>query len=405
MRWRSGMQIENNKEAKASLLNSVGSLRQKAPPEVREQIASNVTNIFNSGIFDQAENEIAFDILRLLAKDMEIKVRKVLSENLKTNTSLPRDIACKLANDVLEVSLPILEFSPVLSDDDIISVIKSAQQVAKLIAITRREQASQAVSAELINTKNEDVVVSLFSNQTAHISQGSMEYAVNTFKSKGSVIGALMNRGGLQADIVEKILGTVSAEIRVELVNKYKINTKTAGALLQSSQKNAANDILNPGAGRFAMKSQSNLHGNSFAQVGAIGIPVEQVVNRLFKDGRLTNSLIMRSLCEGNMLFFEVSLARRTGVPLINIRTLLRDGNIEALKSIWKRAGMPDSIFDAMKIIANYMMFNTKEGIANDNYKNSLLVYIYEKGFDTTAPFMSYIASLITSKVRIQDII
>lgn len=399
------MQIENNRDAKISLLNSIGSLKQKAPSDVREQIAANITDFFNEGAFDHAENEIALDILRLLTRDMEIKVRKVLSEKLKTSSTVPRDIASKLANDVLEVSLPILEFSPALNDEDIISVIRSAHQVAKLLAITKRKQASQVISAELINTKNEDVVVSLFSNKTAHISQGSMEFAVSTFKNKGAVIDALVNRGGLQPQIVEKILNTVSAEIRVELVNKYKINNKAANSLVNNTQKSASVDILNAGKDRLVVRSQSNLRGSSFAQVAEIGLPIEQIVNRLFKEGRLTNTLILRSVCEGNITFFEVSMARRTGVPLVNIRALLQHGNVEAIRALWKRAEMPESIFEAVKIVVQYMLSHTQNGIANDNYKNSLLVYIYENGFDQTAPLMPYIAALITSKVRVQDVI
>ena len=58
-----------------------------------------------------------------MIKDAEVRVREALAQNLKENPDLPHDVALSLAQDVDQVALPILQFSDVLTDDDLIEII------------------------------------------------------------------------------------------------------------------------------------------------------------------------------------------------------------------------------------------------------------------------------------------
>ena len=96
-----------------SLLSEVEALKKSPMPEVRKTIAEKLSQYFNAGIFHDEEENVACDIIRLMAKDTEVRVRKALSETLKHNPKLPHDVALGLASDELEVAIPILEFSSV----------------------------------------------------------------------------------------------------------------------------------------------------------------------------------------------------------------------------------------------------------------------------------------------------
>jgi len=62
-----------------------------------------------------------YETLETLAKDQIGKVRSILSEALKDIADAPPDVIKTLAMDTeIEVSGPVLEFSPVLSDDDLL---------------------------------------------------------------------------------------------------------------------------------------------------------------------------------------------------------------------------------------------------------------------------------------------
>lgn len=393
--------VENSKEKDMSLLSDAEILKNRPLPDVREKIATKVAVYFDKGVFDEAESSIACEILRLLSRDVEVRVRRTISESLKRSKTLPRDIALQLAQDVVEVSLPILEFSSVLNDKDLVDIIKSTQQVAKLVAITKREQLSEAVSGELVATKQEDVVVSLFANDKANISEASIETAINSFKSSGKVIDSLIYRGNLNIGIVEKILNTVSGEIRSELINRHQLDVRLANQIARASQERVTLSFLE----EEKAPSQAIEIIQKPVTPGIRVIQTENLVNHLYREGRLTESLIFRALCEGNVLFFETSMAKRAGIPIINARTLIHDSNDIAMKSLWKRAKMPDSAFDAMKILINFAFSNpVTEGHSNA-YRNHLLAYIQENSYDKTIPLMPYFLAIIASSVEINDVV
>lgn len=381
-----------------SLLSDAEALKDMPLPEIRENIATKVAMYLDKGVFDGTENNIAYEIIRLLTKDVEVRVRKAIADSLKSSKNLPRDIALRLASDVLEVSLPILEFSNVLTNSDLVAIISSTQQVAKLIAISRRDNLAEVVSSELLATKNEDVVVSLFSNKTAKISQGSMEYTINLFRDNGKVVNSLMNRGNLDIGIVEKILNVVSGEIRNELIAKHQLDPEKAHEILQYSQERATLGLLDD-VEEIPPETQRPLHS------GARVVQTENLVNHLFREGRLTESLIFRSLCEGNFLFFETSVAKLAGIPIVNARTLINDGNDVALKSLWKRAKLPDSAFDAMNIIINFALIHPAELSSGQNFRNHLLSYIQEHGYDKTVSLMPYFVAIVASSVVLEDVV
>ena len=59
-----------------------------------------------------------------MAKDVELAVRRSLSESLRSARHLPHDVALRLASDVEAVALPILANSPVLTDADLIDLVR-----------------------------------------------------------------------------------------------------------------------------------------------------------------------------------------------------------------------------------------------------------------------------------------
>ncbi|NEU34803.1 hypothetical protein GN156_29540, partial [bacterium LRH843] len=87
-------------------------------PETRCEVADNISRSIDSGVFDGSELDVATEIIRLLAKDAELRVRETLANSLKHSSALPHDVALLMAQDVEEVSLPILEYSNVLSEED-----------------------------------------------------------------------------------------------------------------------------------------------------------------------------------------------------------------------------------------------------------------------------------------------
>jgi hypothetical protein len=384
-----------------SLMADVEALKLSPLPAVRERIAEKVAKYYNKELFDENECKIACDIIRMLSRDLELKVRKTIADNIKDNKDIPHDIAMTLASDVLEVSLPILEFSSVLSDEDLVDIIKSTKQVARLIAISKRQNASEILSEELIKKSNEDVVVSLFLNGTAKISQSSLEYAFSQFKNSTNVVDALINRSNLSISVVEKILNTVSDNVRKELVEKHGMKKEQAESIINESREKEIVNLIN-GIKDSPFTEQKNISQLNNESVKA---RIEELVIKLTREGRLTESLIIRSICEGNLLFFEISMSIRAGIPHANASIILHDSNPAALRSLWKKAKMPESTLDAMAIIIHFATKNLKKFKTNSDYGQHLLEYLQQNSYDKTIPLMPYMMSLISSGVKMRNVL
>jgi uncharacterized protein (DUF2336 family) len=382
-----------------SLLSDVQTLQKTPLPEIRESIAQKVTQYFNAGIFDEKEIAVANDIIRLLAKDVEIRIRRTLSENLKANPKLPHDVALVLAHDDADVSLPLLEFSKVLTDGDLIEIIRSARQVSKLLAITRRAEVTEPISSALIHTRNEKVVMSLFANKSAKISEESLNIVVADFKSNGNVVDTLINRGNLPLGIVEKLIASASEKTRVRLVNEYNLNEKTADALMNATREKATIDLLNP---------PQKIKPLIYIDADEIGVikKTDDLVKHLYKEGRLTQSIILRSLCEGNMHFFESSMALLAGIPIVNARTLIRSGDVDAIEAVCRKANLPSSILKPVQIIIAFSVSGEAANIRSTNvFKKLLIEHIISNEYDKDVPLMPYVMALVNSKIETADVV
>ena len=147
--------------------------------EQRAETAAKIAAYFDPEKLTAEEKQLAEDNFLIMVKDAEIRVREALSENLKENPYVPHEVALSLAQDVDQVALPVLQFSEVLSDQDLTEIIKS-QDSNKQIAIAGRATVSEEVSEALVQTQDENVVAELVENEGAEISEESFETVVDT---------------------------------------------------------------------------------------------------------------------------------------------------------------------------------------------------------------------------------
>ena len=89
--------------------NDVERLLSEPSAELRAETVAKIAADFESEYMDDRARSIAEDIFRVLLRDVEVRVRAALSENLKDSQILPHDIALSLAKDVIEVAEPVLK--------------------------------------------------------------------------------------------------------------------------------------------------------------------------------------------------------------------------------------------------------------------------------------------------------
>ena len=162
--------------------------RDEPSGEARTKVSARICEQFRDGVFSEQESDIVKEILDFLSRDVEMSIRMSIAETLKSHDDLPHSVALRLANDAAEVSSPILEFSNVLKDEDLIEIIQSTRAIGKLSAIARRETVSENVANELVNTEIETVVDTLVNNEGAEISDMAAEKIAKDFNSSENII-------------------------------------------------------------------------------------------------------------------------------------------------------------------------------------------------------------------------
>src|SRR5262249_16034188 len=145
--------------------SDVEKLLSDPAPERRSEIVAKVAAEFDGEGLSEAERKLAVDILRAMASDAEVVVRQPVSNPLRNAEDMPHDVALKLAHDDFRVAQPILESSPVLTDQDLIAVLADGG-AQKQVSIARRENVSEQVASAIIDTGNAAAVATLVENES-----------------------------------------------------------------------------------------------------------------------------------------------------------------------------------------------------------------------------------------------
>ena len=292
----------------------------------RAAVAGKLGSELDSPRLAAHELELAQDIVRILAKDVEAGVRSALAQSVRSARNLPRDIALRMAEDVEEVALPVLGHSLVLTDDDLVAIVQRASG-ARQAAIATRPAVSERVSDALVTHGAEDAVAALMGNAGARIAESSLARAIDRFPASDSVKEAMVMRVALPAAVAERLIALVSRRFQDHLVRHHEL------------PPSAAADLVMRGRERAVMRLSA---GADDADLGAM-------VAQMHHTGRLTPSLLVRAICTGDLGFFEAGMAELTGVRVENVQKLLHDAGPNGLAALYRRSGLPPALFNCVR--------------------------------------------------------
>ena len=325
----------------------VARLMSDPTPDARVDTATKVATEFQQQKLSDKEREIAKEIFRVLVKDAEVRVREALSAQLKSSPDLPHDVAVTLAKDVESVALPMLRYSEVLTDDDLIEVVRVSGPEQQ-VAVAQRDRVSSQLAGALIDTRNEMAVARLVANEGADLDEGASAQGAQRIRGERRSLrhpdAAAQSARGLS----EQLVSAVSRKLEAFLVDKHELPPDAAASLILQVRERATVSLLSDGS------SDDEL---------------EQLVEQLHVNGRLTPSLVMRALCMGDMAFFETAMARLAGIAVQNARILIHDKGTLGLESIFLRAGMPETLFAAVQAGVEVANETDYDGGENDRQR------------------------------------
>lgn len=362
----------------------VRKLMQEPSGKARGVLAGKIAEDYRTGAYSPSEMAIANDIFRILMKDIEKKVRQALAEQLCHVPNVPKDIIRQMADDDVSVAVHALEFSTVLDEKDLMAILGSSEEVAKLRAIARRRNLSAPIATGLAETHNISVLADLFANKTAVIPDHAILEAWPEIATDESLASALVDRGGLSLSIVEKMIAAVSDDLKHRLVKEYRVSMPIASKTAADAREWELLGLV---------AANSNLNPDDDEQV-------EDLVDQLSVTGRLTHSVMIRALCMGSLNLFEAGLARLAGVPRVNARLLLSDAGSLGFGAIYRAANMPLGFEDGIRVLLTVSLEESEYGYQKpQDFRKIVVDRIYREGYHRSIENMEYLLSIIGGKI------
>jgi len=296
--------------------------------EARAEVAAKVAREVDGTALTAEERKIAEDIVRALSRDAAIRVRQALSEELKQSKHLPHDVALALGRDVEAVSLPVLSHSLVLTDADLIALVRSSG-AAKQVAIAARRQVSTGVAEAIVEADEPVALATLVGNDGAELTEPLLQRVLDRHGSDETVQAPMAQRAHLPLTVLERLVAAASASLREMLAKRGDLPEHLASELVLGTRERATATPVSP---------------------DSIAAEALALAQQLHRGGRLTSNLVVRAVCLGDLAFVEAAFAVLADIPIHNARLLIYDAGPLGFKAIYERCKLPPELLELMRV-------------------------------------------------------
>lgn len=164
--------------------------------------------------------EQTLETLMALAGDEAVRVRAAIADAVKDLPNAPRAIVQRLAYDQsVMVCEPVILFSPLLTEDDLIALVAAAPSAGTRLAVARRPGLSADVSDALIARGTDDVTLALLRNSSAQIREATLDALVEQAEARQAWHDPLVRRPVLSPR-AQKALSRIVADHLLEVLSE-----------------------------------------------------------------------------------------------------------------------------------------------------------------------------------------
>jgi uncharacterized protein (DUF2336 family) len=289
---------------------------------VRVQLARKIARLMPDLEADESNSVISLTIetLEHLARDSAARVRAVLAEEIKHLSNVPKNVILALAHDLDQiVAAPVLEYSPLLSDTDLIEVIACGQVREVLKAVASRRPLSERVSDHLVQSLNVPAVAALLVNPDAKIRKTTLERVAAEAEEIESWHLPLALRADLSARAIRRIAGFVGAAIIEQLAARRDLTAAT----------------------RTHLNRQLRVRLEEKTEDAELAAEAEARIAAAKAKGALDSDFIEDAARAGQRECIVLALAELARVSPVHVRRILGSGRAQPLVALAWRANLP----------------------------------------------------------------
>ncbi|MGD9537336.1 MAG: DUF2336 domain-containing protein [Alphaproteobacteria bacterium] len=288
--------------------------------------------------------KLALDVLEQLARDQLPRVRRIIAEEVRYLDNLPRDLIKRLARDVeLTVCAPVLEFSPLLNDDDLLEIIRSRPVQGALSAISRRAGIGLRVADAVVSAEDEGAVAALLGNASAQIREETLDRIVDAAPNHEIWHKPLVERDDLSHRAVTRIAKFISVSLLAVLETRYRIMPETTREVAAAIDRRLSADGMNEA-----------------------GLPEHRAAD-LHAAGKLDEVVIAEAIQRADREFIVEALALKSGIVVERVRQVFGSFAPKAVVAVCWKAGLSMRMAQQIEIrvarIPHPEVINAKDGI------------------------------------------
>ncbi len=175
----------------------------------RDELFRNIARLFTY-VCDRCDDDQVeqYDMAMCqLAELVEVEGRSEVAQLLAPLERAPGTVVLKLANDEIEVAQPLLEFSSVLSDDDLIDIVSGKSEEHRVV-IASRTSVTERVGDAIVYHGGPASVTRLAGNENAELGHETLARLVEKASADTQIAQNL--RGRTDVDW-QKLRGTIDA--------------------------------------------------------------------------------------------------------------------------------------------------------------------------------------------------
>lgn len=295
-----------------------------ADDEVRCDLARKIARLV-PGLPADAQHKLRQqmeNILDRLSADHLPRVRQIVAEEIKSSDNVPKAIALRLANDLEHiVRAPVLEFSPLLSDDDLLQIMASGMIGGALTPIARRAQVSEQVSDAIAATLDVSAVAALLTNRNAQIREDTLDAIIGQAEDIHQWHKPIVMRPELPLRAVRRVAGFVAASLLNILLEREDLNLDRA-----------TSDLLKKNI-RQRIQHENDLSPSD-------GLPSGISPRQAFEAGNLGEADIAAAAGARRGDYVMEAMALKSGVPEPLVRRIFEARSGKAITALAWKAGL-----------------------------------------------------------------
>lgn len=299
--------------------------------EVRQDLAAKVSRLMPDLDTARADKvtEMVLEIIAVLAADQAASVRKIVANEIKSLGNVPEAIIERLAWDAeSEVSVPVLEYSPLLSERHLIEIIRSGIDGGALAAIARRHNLGAKVSARVVACHDEGATTALVKNKTANIDEETFLDIGDMASRSTAVCDELIERDDLTLSTIRRVATFVGNAVIDRILERNKGHLKLKDEAVREIRESVTEQIVKGAADSKSLPGEE-------ARLRA---------EKLFSEDKLNDKAFNKAVREGERWFIIHGLALLTGFAWEKIRDALNSKSGKSIAAVSWKAGLSAAV-------------------------------------------------------------